>query len=130
MSEEQEKKSEKPDIKSLVAVIPPAMALKRKEKKTLEKRIRLRWSDVEENEVKIHPNLAKELSIKDYAEVVVAGRHRFVAKVVLDDTIPVNEVYANEEMLREHGVADNTIATIRAAGLRDYEEYRAGSSEG
>ena len=118
-SEENEEKTssgEKRDIKALVAVIPPAAALKKRERKVREKRIRVRWSDkVKPDEVIVHPNLARELNIETHAEIVVAGRHRFVARVILSDQQPVHEVYCNASMLREHGVADNSIATIRAA---------------
>lgn len=106
----------KRDIKALVAVIPPAAALRRRERRVREKRIRVRWSDdLKPDEVAVHPELAKELGISTHAEIVIAGRHRFVARVILNDSQPVHEVYCNSELLREHGVADNSIATIRAS---------------
>ncbi len=105
----------KPDIKSLVSVIPPAGALRRKEKKIQEKRIRVRYGPVKEDQVKINKKLADELGIKDYAVLVVAGRRKFRLKVIIDDSITDNVAVANEELLREHGIADNSISTIRKA---------------
>lgn len=109
---EQKKKT---DVKSLVSIIPPAGALRREEKKLREKRIRVRYGNVKPDQVKINKKLAEELGISEYAELVIAGRKKFRLKVILDDSVPDNVVMANEEILREHGVADNSISTIRRA---------------
>ncbi len=116
VKEEQGKHEEKKkDIKALVAVIPPAtQLLRRKEKKLAEKRIRVRRNpSVKPEHAYINPQLAKELGIKDYLEIVIARRHRYAFKAILDEKVPVNEVWCNEDLLREDGVADNSIATVR-----------------
>ncbi len=115
--EEALKERGKHDIKALVAVIPPATALKgAKQAKIPEKRIRVRWNaEVKPEQAKINPKLAGDLGITDKLELVVAGRHKFVLTAVLDENVPYNEVWANEDLLKEHGVADNSIATVRRA---------------
>lgn len=107
----------KRDIKALVAVIPPAsQILGRKEKKVREKRIRVRLKDhVKEGEMYISPRLASELGIKDIAYLSVPGKKRMAFKVVLNDAVPYNEVWVNAEVMRERGVADNTLATVRGS---------------
>jgi len=121
LSEDVEKKGEqvgekkKLDVKSLVAVIPPADALLRKEKKLQEKRVRVRYGNVKEDQIRISKKLAEELGIKEKAYLVVAGRKRFLLNVIIDENLPENTVFANEELLRENGVADNSIATVRRA---------------
>ncbi|HDD25990.1 MAG TPA: hypothetical protein ENF75_02750 [Acidilobales archaeon] len=118
-SESEKREERKIDIKALVAVIPPAsQVLGRHQKKTIpERRIRIRLSeDVERDKAKINPSLAKELGIKDKLVIVVAGRKRFVFNSVLDDSVKVNEAYVNAELMRDNGIADNSIATIRRVG--------------
>jgi len=123
MSSEKEGKVEKKEvkkkvnIKALVAVIPPASEiLARKTPKLIEKRVRLRRKpDIDSEYAKINPSLAKAIGAEDLVEVVVAGRFRKVFNVVLDESVSQNEVWCNEELLKEHGVADNSIATIRKA---------------
>jgi hypothetical protein len=109
-----EQKKEK-DIKSLLAVIPPASALKGGVKKIQEKRIRVRYGNVKEGFVKISGALAKELGITEKAYIVVGGKKRFLFDVIIDDSLPANEAYANPDLMRENGIADNSIATIRRA---------------
>lgn len=109
--EEGEKKI---DIKALVAVIPPASSLS-KERSRKEKRIRVRaLSEIKSGFAKIHPNLANELEIKGSLEIVVARKKKIRLTVILDDSVPITEVWCNFEQLREEGIADNSIATIRA----------------
>ncbi len=112
---EEEKGSEekKLDVKALMALVPPASALKQRESKVREKRIRLRWSDVAPTKAKINPQLANELGISDKLEVAVSGK-RFSFEAVKDEKVPVHEVHVNEELMKEHGISDNTIATVRA----------------
>ncbi len=107
----------KVDIRSALALIPPASQLFGQRKRVRERRVRLKFhSEVKEGIAKINPELAKELEVKEYIEVVVAGRRRFRYRVELDDNVPVNEVWVNGKGLPEQGVADNSIATVRAAG--------------
>lgn len=112
---EKEKGEGKVDIKMLVSIIPSPKELKMRKKVQLEKRIRVRRIDeVKEGKAYINPKLAKELNIKDYLEVVVAGRKKLVLEAVLDERVPEREVWCNTGLLKEHGVADNSIATVRA----------------
>jgi hypothetical protein len=119
--EAQEKKFEeeipeiKIDVKSAIALIPPASALKAKEKKLREKRIRLKYDySLKPDEAKINSKLAKELGVEDKIEIVVAGRHRFAFKAIIDDEIDYNRVHVNPDLMEENGIADNSIATVRA----------------
>jgi hypothetical protein len=34
-------------------------------------------------------------------------------KAVIDENIPQNEVWVNEELMKERGVSDNSLATVR-----------------
>jgi hypothetical protein len=119
VEEEKEKSEEllpdKADIKAALSLIPPASALKSRERRLLEKRIRLKYDpSLEREEAKINPQLAKELDIKDKLEIVVAGRHRFVFRAIIDDEVEYNRVHVNPELMEENGVADNSIATVRS----------------
>ena len=107
----------KRDIKALVAIIPPAsQVLSRKEKKVREKRIRVRLKpDVKEDELHLSPQLASELGIRVRAELSIPGKKRITFKAVINDSVPYGEVWVNEELMRERGVADNTLATIRGS---------------
>ncbi len=96
-------------------LIPPASALKAREKKLREKRIRIKYDETLDREkAKINPALAKELGITDLLEIVVAGRHRFVFRAIIDESVEDNRVYVNPELMEENGVADGSIATVRA----------------
>ena len=107
-------KVEKPDVSRLLAFIPPASVLKQRQKRITEKRIRIKYDDsLEREQAKINPNLAKELGIEDLIELSVAGRHRFVLKVIIDDEVEENRVHVNPDLMQENGVADNSIATVR-----------------
>lgn len=115
---EETKKEKKTDIKSLLAVIPPANALLRKKesKRSIqERRIRLRYGEVKREQVAVGERLAKELELKDQAYITVAGRKRFLLKVVIKEDLPENIILVNAELMRENGIADNSIATIRRA---------------
>lgn len=128
--QEQAKQEKKRDIRALVAIIPPASeVIGRREKKLAEKRIRVRRkSHIKPEHSYINPQLAKELDIKDYLEIVIARRHRLVFKAILDEAVPINEVWCNEDLLRDEGIADNSIATVRRTekpaklGRREEEE--------
>lgn len=126
MSSEKEKKTsesenkpetvKKIDVSKLVSIIPPPSELWREEKRLTEKRIRIKYEEtLPENTVKISSNLAKMLDISkdDYAEIVVAGRKRFIYKVIIEEGLDPNIIYCNPSELSVKGVADNSIATIR-----------------
>ncbi len=105
----------KVDVRSAISLIPPASALKAKEKKLREKRIRLKYDySLKPIEAKINDKLAKELGVEDKIEIVVAGRHRFVFKAIIDEEIDYNRVHVNPDLMEENGIADNSIATVRA----------------
>jgi len=119
VAEEKEKSEEplpdKADIKAALSLIPPASALKSRERRLLEKRVRLKYdSSLKREEARVNPQLARELDIKDKLEIVVAGRHRFVFRAVIDDEVEYNRIHVNPELMEENGVADNSIATIRS----------------
>jgi len=107
------------DVRAALQFIPPASQLaSEKRRAVVERRVRLRFhNELKESIVKLNPDLARELDVKegDYIEVVVAHRHKFVYKVELDENVPVTEVWVNGEKLPEYGVSDNSIATIRKA---------------
>lgn len=104
------------DIAKLVSIIPPASELRKKEEKVREKRIRIKWDEtLPKGIAKLSKSLADLLGIKegDFVEIVVAGRHRFLFKATIISEGNINEVYCNPEELKEKGVADNSIATLR-----------------
>ncbi|MEM3285326.1 MAG: hypothetical protein QXP23_02815, partial [Fervidicoccaceae archaeon] len=78
---EEEKLPEKKDLKSLLAVIPPARS-QEKPKTVREKRIRVRYSSAKAGQILINSSLAKELGIGEKAEIVIAGKKKFVFSVV------------------------------------------------
>jgi len=114
MSENEERMPDKKDIKSLLAVIPPAGSGE-KQKFQKEKRIRIKYSSAKPGQLMLNSSLAKELGIREKAEIVVAGKKKFSFSVIIDDSVPSNVVYANTDFMKENGIADNTIATLRAA---------------
>jgi len=103
------------DIKKLVAVVPPPTVLaSKKVVQAREKRIRLRYApDVEPDKAKICSRLAKELGIVDFVEMTVAGKKRFRFRVVIDDSVPYDYIFVNPDLMRQNGVADNSMCTIR-----------------
>ncbi len=108
-----ERQEKKLDIKALVAIIPPA-STRKTEKRIKERRIRLKYNEsVKPGQAFINESLAKSLNIVDYIEITVAGRKRFKLKAIVSSDISENEVWCNPEELRERGIADNSIATIR-----------------
>ncbi|HIQ24226.1 MAG TPA: hypothetical protein EYH50_04170 [Pyrodictium delaneyi] len=122
MSAEEAKKQEqreelprkKIDVRSALAMIPPASQLLGKEKKQRERRVRLRFHDeIKEGIAKVSPDLLKEIGEGAYIEVVVAHRHKFRYRVEKDENVPPNEVWVNGSKLPEYGVSDNTIVTVR-----------------
>ncbi len=114
----EEKQVEQPkiDIKKLVSIVPPASELRKKAKILKEKRIRIRFDEsLPEASAKVPKDLAQMLGIKegDVIEIVIAGRKKFVFKATIIDETGTNLVYVYPEELREKGVADNSIATLR-----------------
>ncbi len=112
---EEELPRKKIDIRSALAMIPPASQVLGKQKKQRERRVRLRFhNELKEGIAKVNPELLKEIGEAEYIEVVVAHRHKFRYHVEVDESVPPNEVWVNGEKLPEYGVSDNTIATVRA----------------
>ncbi|MEM4528400.1 MAG: hypothetical protein QXS23_04335 [Desulfurococcaceae archaeon] len=109
----------KMDISKLVSIIPPASeVLGRKEQKTMEKRVRLRFDkSIDTSIAKLPSSLAKMLGIHDNedVEVIIAGKKKFTLKAQLFDSTDVNTVHVNPAEFEKQGVADNSIATIRKA---------------
>uniref|UniRef100_A0A7J3JNG7 Uncharacterized protein n=1 Tax=Ignisphaera aggregans TaxID=334771 RepID=A0A7J3JNG7_9CREN len=105
------------DVKKLVSIIPPPATLFSKQKSGVrEKRLRLKYdSSVKEGEAKVSSMLAREMGIKDYIEVTVAGRKRIRLKVVIVDELDANYVNVNPDQMKHLGVSDNSICTIRPA---------------
>ncbi len=102
-------------VSKVLASIPPASSLKAREKKIREKRTRLKYDySLEREQAKINPRLAEELGITELLEITVAGRHRFVFKAIIDEGVEENRVHVNPDLMEEHGIADNSIATVRA----------------
>jgi len=102
-------------IDKILDFIPSASQLKETRKVLREKRIRIRYDDdLDEEEARISSKLARELGIRDYLEIVVAGKKRFAFKAIIEDDVEENIVYVNGDLMEEHGIADNSIATIRA----------------
>ncbi len=80
-----------------------------------ERRLRLRRKEnIPYGQARMNPEMMNELNISSEIEVVIAGKKKYRFIVVPLDSVPRNEVWCNAEELREHGIADNTIATIRA----------------
>ncbi len=115
-SENQVVPKRKVDVRTALSLIPPASQLFGEEKRIRERRVRLRFhNELKKDVAKISPELAKEIDAKDYIEVVVAHRRRLRYKIEVDEQVPPNEVWVNGEELPELGIADNSIATVRAA---------------
>jgi len=84
------------------------------QERIVEKRLRIRQrDDVDRGIAKLNPKTMEFLGIRDKVEVVIAGKKRLVFQALALDSIPENEVWANADELREHGIADRTIATVR-----------------
>jgi predicted molibdopterin-dependent oxidoreductase YjgC len=102
-------------IDKILDFIPSASQLKETRKVLREKRVRIRYdNELDEEEARISTRLARELGIKDYLEIVVAGKKRFAFRALIEDDVEENVVYVNGDLMEEHGIADNSIATVRA----------------
>ncbi|RLF08457.1 MAG: hypothetical protein DRJ64_00995 [Thermoprotei archaeon] len=86
-----------------------------------ERRLRLRRrEDVVQGSAKMNPKTMEELNIRSRIEIVIGGKKRLYFNAIPVENIPLNEVWCNSDELRANGVADNTIATVRATfGERD-----------
>lgn len=81
----------------------------------MEKRLRIkRVEGVKEGEAKVNPKTMEFLGIRDQLEAVIGGKKRLTFKAVPSEAVPVNEVWINPSEARSKGIADNSIATIRA----------------
>jgi len=105
-------------LSRLMDLIPPASALKEEARKTLrEKRVRIKYDpSVRPEAAKLNSELAKMLNISDKLELVVAGRAKFILNAIIDDSVEPDRVHVNPNVMSEKGVADNSIATVRAYG--------------
>ncbi|AKG39182.1 MAG: hypothetical protein ACP5II_05690 [Infirmifilum sp.] len=80
-----------------------------------ERRLRIRRKDeVPEGKAYMNPSTMAELGITSEIEVVIAGKKKLHFSSQTFDKVPPNEVWCNTDELKTLGVADNTIATIRA----------------
>ncbi len=63
----------------------------------------------------MNEEMMKKLTIEagGKIEVVVSKKKKFSFNVDKGSDIPEREVWLNVEELKEHGISDNTIATIR-----------------
>ena len=105
----------KGSLRDILAVIPPATSLKTRSKIIKEKRIRLKYdSRLPREKARINPKLAQTLGITDKLEIVVARRHRFIFNVIIDEEADEDHVLVNPVLMEEHGVADESIATVRS----------------
>ncbi|RLF11530.1 MAG: hypothetical protein DRJ98_03280 [Thermoprotei archaeon] len=81
----------------------------------VEKRLRLRRMEgVVEGEAKVNPRTMEYLGIESLLEVVIAGKRKFTFKALPSESTPANEVWINPNEARMKGIADNSIATVRA----------------
>ncbi len=80
-----------------------------------EKRLRIRRKDiVKPGKAHINPVTMKDLKITSRVEIVLVGKRRFTFDSVEDNTVPQNEVWINSDDAKAYGIADNSIATVRA----------------
>jgi antitoxin component of MazEF toxin-antitoxin module len=113
-----EAKESKIEISKLLAIVPPASELKKKETSLKEKRIRVQHDPgVDPSKLKIPSELAKILGVKDgdTVELVVAGKRKFTYTAQVFESNDLNIVLAHPDELVRNGVADNSIATVRKA---------------
>ncbi|MCY0883233.1 MAG: hypothetical protein OWQ50_05420, partial [Acidianus infernus] len=86
MSQDNSQNEKKVDIKSLVSVIPPASALKNREREPpKEKRVKVRKKpEVNEGTIIISNKLVSQMNIKNEVEISVKGK-RLRLKVISQD---------------------------------------------
>ncbi|MGC8572482.1 MAG: hypothetical protein C0171_03415 [Caldisphaera sp.] len=110
-------KPEKADLSKALSIIPPASSLKEKGKKVIEKRLRISYDDsVEKGTAKLSKKLATQLGIQKRLEMVIASKKKLMFDAQIDDSIQEeSKVFVNPEQMKDEGVADNSIVTIRSA---------------
>ncbi|MGC8570985.1 MAG: hypothetical protein ACP5L1_06645 [Caldivirga sp.] len=116
--EGEKKPEEKPKL-LIPSFLRPDAYVKEEKKGARERRLRVRRSnDVEEGKAMLNPQVASELGITDRVELVLVGggsrERRYVMNTVVNDRVPKGEVWCNAEEMRRYGIADNSIATVRA----------------
>ncbi|WP_292000302.1 hypothetical protein [Caldivirga sp.] len=116
--EGEKKPEEKPKL-LIPSFLRPDAYVKEEKKGARERRLRVRRSnDVEEGKAMLNPQVASELGITNRVELVLVGggsrERRYVMNAVVNDRVPKGEVWCNAEEMRRYGIADNSIATVRA----------------
>ncbi|QKQ99780.1 hypothetical protein GWK48_04705 [Metallosphaera tengchongensis] len=114
MSPEKEEEK-KTDIKSLVNIIPPASALKGREKTVLrEKRVKVRKRpEVKSGTLLISSKLRETMNVKGDVELSVKGK-RLRLKAIMQDSLPEIEVWASPEDMLKLGIEDNSTVSLRS----------------
>jgi len=80
-----------------------------------ERRLRIRRrDDVPPGQARMNPKAIEYLGITSEVEIAIAGKKRILFKVLPLEMVPENEVWCNTDDLKGEGVADNTIAAVRA----------------
>ncbi|ARM75781.1 hypothetical protein [Acidianus manzaensis] len=112
---EEGEKEHKVDIKNLVSVIPPASALKNKEKAPpKEKRVKIKKkADIDEGTIIISNKLKNSMKIGNEVEISVKGK-KLRLKVISQDGIGEIETWANPADMLKLGLEDNSTVTLRA----------------
>jgi len=79
-----------------------------------EKRLRLRRKDdLDKGNSRLNATTAKFLQVSGRIEVIVAGKKKLELKAVPLPDVPENEVWINTDEMKQLGLSDNSIATIR-----------------
>ncbi|BDC19170.1 hypothetical protein [Acidianus sp. HS-5] len=114
MSEDNSQNEKKVDIKSLVNIIPPASALKNREKEPpKEKRVKAKKKpEVDEGTIIISNKLVSQMKIKNEVEISVKGK-RLRLKVISQDGLQDIEVWLNPSDTLKLGLEDNSTVTLR-----------------
>ncbi len=109
-------KPEKADLSKALSIIPPASSLREKGKKVIERRLRISYDEsVDKGNVKLSKKLASQLGIQKKLEMVIASKKKFVFDSQIDESIQEDsKIFVNPDEMKEKGVADNSIVTIRA----------------
>ncbi|MGB9730195.1 MAG: hypothetical protein ACP5GU_08545 [Thermoprotei archaeon] len=83
--------------------------------KVPERRLRIRRKEsVKPGKAHINPTTMKDLKIINRVEIVLVGKRRFIFDSVEDSNVPTHEVWINSDDAKTNGIADNSIATVRA----------------
>ena len=79
-----------------------------------EKRLRLKRVDyIDKCQSRMNSSTYKFLQMSGRLEIVVAGKKKMELKTSAFPEVPENEVWANTDEMKLHGLSDNSIATIR-----------------